>query len=382
MTEGADDRARPFEPAEPDLPPDLAHDLRPGPLLLQGQDYFFRSSDTSLDFQERVHRADLVDDGDGDPTPCVLVLARAADMEMNELSLALAERGIRMVRIDADRCLDVALTVYTETPLIEFERWLLRPVLVWRRHFDISAVPADPTTVHGAYVREQWRAVSGWLSGRSDWEQINPVRSSAHLDRLTQLRDAAEFGLRVPRTSVTTLPGRTRPGGGRCIVKTAGHHLLEPEPGELRGLFPRPQDVRRAAEAREPAPVLVQQYLAAEHEIRAFVVGERVIGYRVDKLDPAQLWVDPDSVAVQPVELPEQLTTRLLALCRFWRLQVAAIDLLAVGGEHVFLEVNVNCDWRWFEHRAQDSAVSEAVHSWVAERFEQLADVPLQRWAG
>ncbi|MBQ6643616.1 MAG: hypothetical protein IJH84_21625 [Saccharopolyspora sp.] len=373
MSEGADDLARPFPPA---------HDFRPGPLLLQGQDYFFRSDDASLDFQERMHRADLVDEGDGDPTPCVLVLARAADMEMNELSLALAERDIRMVRIDADRCLEVALTVYTDNPLIEFERWLLRPILVWRRHFDITALPVDPTTVHGAYVREQWRAVSGWLSGRTDWEQINPVRSSSHLDRLTQLRDAAAFGLRVPRTTVTTLPGRNRPGGDNCIVKTAGHHLLEPEPGALRGLFPRPLDIRRSTEGREPAPVLVQQYLEADHEIRAFVVGERVIAYRVDKLDPAQLWVDPDSVVVERVELPSDLITKLLALCRYWRLDVAAVDLLAVRGEHVFLEVNVNCDWRWFEHRAQDGAVSAAVHSWVAERFEYLsAAAPLPGWS-
>ena len=136
MTEGAaDDFAHPFGPTTGPA----AADFRPGPLLLQGQDYFFRSADTSLDFQERVHRADLVDDGDGDPIPCVLVLARAADMEMNELSLALAERNIRMVRIDADRCVDVALTVYTDNPLIELERWLLRPIMVWRRHFDITA---------------------------------------------------------------------------------------------------------------------------------------------------------------------------------------------------------------------------------------------------
>ena len=39
-------------------------------------------------------------------------------MEMNELSIALAERGIRLARIDVDRCLDLALTIYTDTPLI------------------------------------------------------------------------------------------------------------------------------------------------------------------------------------------------------------------------------------------------------------------------
>jgi hypothetical protein len=347
--------------------------LRPTPMLLQGQDYFFRSSDTPLDFQERMFRADLVADAPGDPVPCVLVLARAADMEMNELSLALAEHDIRMVRIDADRCLDLALTIYTDTPLIEFQRWLLRPVMVWRRHFDIAALPVDPTTVHGAYVREQWDAVANWLACRDDWAQVNAVRTTEHLDRLTQLQGAADVGLRVPRTAVTTMPGRSRPGGGRCIVKTAGHHLLEPEPGALRGLFPQPLDIRRTSEAREPAPVMVQQYLDADRELRVFVIGDRAIGFRVQKLDPAQLWVDPDSVVVERAEVPDDLVDRLLALCRRWRLDVAGFDLLGVGADWVFLEVNVNCDWRWFEHRADCTEVSTAVHDWVRSRFAELA---------
>lgn len=346
---------------------------RPTPLLLQGQEYFFRSPHTSLDFQERMHRAGMVSDTDGDPVACVFVLARAADMEMDELSLALAEHNIRMVRIDADRCLDTALTIYTDVPLVEYERWLLRPVLLWRRHFDMTALPVDPTTVHGSYVREQWQAVAHWLASRTEWEQVNQVRALDHLDRLTQLSGAAAFGLKVPRTAVTTRPGRARPGGGSCIIKTAGHHLLEPDPGALRGLFPRPLEVSRAGEAaQEPAPVIVQQYLPAEWELRVFVIGEQVVGYRVEKLDPAQLWVDPEAVRVSRTSVPDGLCAKLLALSRHWRLQVAAFDLLAIDGDFVFLEVNVNCDWRWFEHRAGCTAVSDAVHEWVRQRFSVL----------
>ncbi|WP_083267901.1 ATP-grasp domain-containing protein [Lentzea guizhouensis] len=342
------------------------------PLLLQGQDYLFRSPPKCLDFQEQVHRLGMVDEGDGNPQPCVLVLARAADMEMNELSIALAERGIRMARIDADRCVDLPLSVYTDQPLIELDRWLLRPLLVWRRHFELSAIPVEPGTLAGAYAVDQWASVANWLSSRSDWAHVNPSRFSTHLDRLTQLSDAAAFGLRVPRTAVTTRPGRTRPGGGHCIVKTAGRHLLEPRPGVQHGLFPRPLETSRASDAPEPAPVIVQEYVPSDTELRVFVVGERCIAYQVDKLDPAQLWVDPDAVRVTPTSVPTSLSDRLLALARHWRVQVAAFDLLVTGRDHVFLEINVNCDWRWFEHRAGDNSVSAAVHDWVALRFKEL----------
>ncbi|RJQ71706.1 hypothetical protein D5S17_27865 [Pseudonocardiaceae bacterium YIM PH 21723] len=341
-------------------------------MLLQGQDYFYRASDVCLDFQERVHQLDLAP-LHGEPIPCVLVLARAADMEMNELSLALAEREIRMVRIDADRCVDIALTVHTDTPLIELDQWLLRPLLVWQRHFDLTALPVDPRNVSGAYAVDQWRAVSGWLSGRRDWAHVN--EQGRELGRLTQLSDAVRVGLKVPRTAVTTRPGRNRPGGGPCIVKTAGHHILEPSPGAMYGLFPRPLDTNRSADVPEPAPVIVQQYLQAEYELRVFVVDGQVIGYRVDKRDPAQLWVDPEAVDVTPTEVPDDLARRLLALARSWGLSVAAFDLLMVRGEPVFLEVNTNCDWLWFEQRAGGSAVSDAVFDWVARRFAELSSV-------
>lgn len=353
-------------------PPEAVRPVKPTPLLLQGQDYIFRSPAKNLDFQEQVHRLGMVDEGDGSPVPCVLVLARAADMEMNALSIALAERGIRMARVDADRCVDLPLTVYTDAPLLELDRWLLRPMLVWRRHFELSALQVEPGTLAGAYAVDQWGAVANWLSTRGDWAHVNPARATAHLDRLTQLSDAASFGLAVPRTAVTTRPGRTRPGGGRCIVKTTGRHLLEPRPGMQHGLFPRPLETSRSGDVPESAPVIVQEYVPSDTELRVFVVGERTLAFQVDKLDPAQLWVDPEAVRVTPVDVPARLSDRLLALARHWRLQVAAFDLLVSGGDHVFLEVNVNCDWRWFEHRAQDERVSEAVHEWVAARFKEL----------
>jgi hypothetical protein len=344
----------------------------PTPMLLQGQDYVLRTDAAPLDFQERVHALDLVDEGDGTPEPCVLVLARSTDMECNELSIALAERGVRMARLDVDRCLDLSLTVYADRPLIELGRFVLRPLLVWRRHFELAALPADPGTLYGAYVADQWRSVVDWMTSRTDWAQVNNVASARRLDRLTQLTDAAAFGLRTPRTVVTTQPGRHRPGGGRCIVKTTGRHLVEPTSGVQHGLFPRPLETRRAGLAREPAPVLVQEYLAAEHELRVFVVDQQVIAYRVDKMDPAALWLDPEAVEVRRTELDPALAETLRTLTRYWRLDVVAIDLLVVQGEPVFLEVNLNCDWQWFEYRSGQPDVSPAVATWVASRFAQL----------
>ena len=133
---------------------------------------------------------------------------------------------------------------------------------------------------------------------------------------------------------------------------------------------------------REPAPVLVQQYLESDGELRVFVVGNRTIAFRVRKLDPAQLWVDPESVLVEQVDPPEELADKLLELCGSWGLDVAGFDLLRVADDWVFLEVNVHCDWQWFEHRAETSEVSDAVHAWVKRRFDDLAASVAGEWSG
>ncbi|HEX3647737.1 MAG TPA: hypothetical protein VHV49_04875, partial [Pseudonocardiaceae bacterium] len=201
----------------------------------------------------------LLDDADSDGArPCVLVLARSTDVELTELSAVLAQRGVRVARIDADRCLDLSLTVYPDAPLVELDTAMLRPVLVWRRRFEPAALPVDPGTLYGAYVVDQWSSVADWITARTDWSGVNAGRP---VDRLTQLADAARFGLAAPRTVVTTQPARHRPGGGTCVVKTTGHELVEPVAGRQHVLAPRPLDPRLGGGRPEPAPVIVQQYL-------------------------------------------------------------------------------------------------------------------------
>jgi hypothetical protein len=246
---------------------------------------------------------------------------------------------------------------------------MLRPLLVWRRHFEPAALPVDPGTLYGAYVVDQWRSVADWLTARTDWCGVNANRS---VDRLTQLADAARFGLAAPRTVVTTQPTRHRPGGGTCVVKSSGRHLVEPVSGRRHGLVPQPLDPRLGGARPEPAPVIVQQYLPSDHELRVFVVGDRVIGYRVDRSDPHQLCIDPATVRVSETRVDRSLADTLRALARYWRLDVVAFDLLVGDGPPVFLAAGTHCDWRWCEHLSGEPAVSAAVADWVAARFEEL----------
>jgi hypothetical protein len=345
-------------------------------LLLGEQSHVEKLSSQCLDFQERmvefgVRREALGDD----PVPAVLLMTRAADAEMDELSLLLAERGVRVARLDSDRCADVRLTMAGDGVRMELGGVPFAPRLVWRRHFDLDAIPRSDDALTRAHLRNQWDPLSRWAVTRRDWDVLN--RGVSTLDRLGQLAHARRCGFTTPRTVVGNRLGRAAEliGGDRFVVKTFGSHWLETAPGELHGLFPRTfsrEELTRAPD--EPAPVMVQEYVAARDELRIFVIEDRLIGFRVAKKSAEQLWTDPDDVAVEPTEIPEKLHHSLRLLAAAMRLDVAAFDLLVVGDDHVFLEVNVSGDWNWFERRGGGpAAIPAAVTDLVVRRFEEAA---------
>jgi hypothetical protein len=345
----------------------------PFPVLLRGSRYSCTLNRESVDFQSRmfefgVSRAPSA----SAPVPCILVLTRAADSEINELSLTLAARDVRLARIDSDRSLDVLLTALDGDRRFELTGEPLEPRLVWLRHFDLEAIPRTGTAAEDSYARTQWHGFLSWVIARGDWRLVN--RPVWELDRLTQLAGAREAGLTVPRSVVTTEPCRaldvlTGSRGG-YMIKPIGDHWLEPEPGSLVGIFP--QHVTQAqlgASGPEFAPILVQEFVESRYELRVFVVGDETASFRIEKRSAEDVWTDPASVGIRQCNPPEKLLTTLRRLAAGWALGVAAFDVLVTDDDYVFLEVNVNGDWQWFESRAACDPVSQSVIRYISKFF-------------
>jgi Glutathione synthase/Ribosomal protein S6 modification enzyme (glutaminyl transferase) len=331
------------------------------PLLLRGPRFRTRSPRRSCDFQQRVGRPET-DHGDG-PTPCVVLLTRAADREADALSVHLAAAGVPLVRFDCDRAPGTGVT-YELGAALDVAGVRTRPLVVWSRYFTPASIPADAADPRLAgYLRGQW---AGWRDLLIGLRGARVVNRAGVPGRITQLDVAADAGLRVPATVVTSTPAAAAaalPGAGPVIVKSLGDHYVESAPGVLDGVFAR--TIGRAELAREPgaegAPVIVQEAVAARAEWRVYVVGGRFHTFASAPHAASAPFVVAELVPVRLIDTPAAIRGPLTELVHRWQLDVVAFDLLDTPDGPVFLEANAACDWLWLERATSTRVVTDAV---------------------
>jgi glutathione synthase/RimK-type ligase-like ATP-grasp enzyme len=234
---------------------------------------------------------------------------------------------------------------------------------VWYRRWpSASADHVDPEMA--AFVRAEagaalamlWQALEDrfWMS----W----PFAIQAAEEKAGQLTRAHRFGLATPRTTITSDPTQIealldesgprlaakRIGGGRTMdgfvfTTVVDRALLEAHRDEI-----------------DVCPVLVQEYVPKQVEIRAAVVGETVFAAEIHSQGDERTRHDLRAGGLHLFdtpharhELPVSVAEALVALTRSYGLTFSAPDLiLTPEGEYVFLDLNPNGQWGWIENLA------------------------------
>src|SRR5262249_4328668 len=120
-------------------------------------------------------------------------------------------------------------------------------------------------------------------------------------------------------------------------------------------------------------PVLLQELIAKEYEIRATVVGTRIFAIRINsqaadstKLDWRRDQIRSDMYSV--LQLPDIEQQRIIKLHTRMGLFYGAYDFIVDReGQLVFLEVNPSGQWLWLEH-ATGAPISLELATALAKR--------------
>lgn len=222
-----------------------------------------------------------------------------------------------------------------------------RPAAVWVRH-----VPPRPSGPRDSQ-HDISRAEVSWFDRLKHLQQAAAMNfPGIEPPPAQQLMDADRLGVRTPRTLFTTdiAAAWSELATSPIVVKVPGPRWTEPT---THPTVVTRMDELPAWAGSPPAGLAVQEYVRHVRELRVYFHNGGVCALQVDKPDAASVWTNPAEVSVTPVKCETGLEHVVQLLSAEWGLRFAAFDFLETeGGDFVFLEVNVDGDWLYFERRA------------------------------
>jgi hypothetical protein len=263
----------------------------------------------------------------------------------------------------------------------------VRPTVAWIRNASarfISANGVGPAAARPLSV-ESW---SNFLTQIAAVAAVAiPGREPGHVAALV---DAARLGVSTPRTVVAVGAGHPadanrvegagrRAGAAKTVVKALGPHFFGPSRDPTDGYFA--QVVNGSGDLPEwvddRTPVLAQEYVEHVEEFRVYYLNGAICAFVVDKPSPASIWTAPERVRVSQAACPARLVEVVRTLAAAWHLTFGAFDLLVTPhGEPVFLEVNTDGDWLWFERKARWGGVTFMAAAMLRELHVRAVGAP------
>lgn len=301
--------------------------------------------------------------------PTVVVVSRRSDDHARAVLDALRRRRARAVLLDTARFpqrLGLRLALgglggrpgwngrLKGRPTLDLDPASVRAVW-WRR--------PDPFVLPGRVRGRRWGGVycacdsamaAFWSAFEALWVN-DPAADEAAEAKPLQLALARRTGLAVPRSCITNDPAAAR---AFILERPTGETIHKNVTSAIAiGRNTRVARIGdRALLASLPhLPLLFQERVRAEADVRVTVVGDQLFATEIDfpRAHPVLDWRSALRRArFRSVELPGDLEQRLRRLVRALGLVYAAIDLRRrEDGEHVFLEVNPSGQFRFVEER-------------------------------
>jgi glutathione synthase/RimK-type ligase-like ATP-grasp enzyme len=205
----------------------------------------------------------------------------------------------------------------------------------------------------------------------------NPISTAVSNLKIRNLAVAAKLGFRIPKTIVTNVPEEAHSfldsvAPARLIYKPLTYYYEE---GGI-AVFTTAVCSEKLHERERnihAAPIMLQELVEKEYEIRATVLGVEVHAVRINSQIDADTALDwrRDQLRTdmyEIIELSDQDSRRIVELQREFGLAYGAYDFIVDKSEElIFLEVNPSGQWLWLEH-ATSIPISRAVATLLASK--------------
>jgi glutathione synthase/RimK-type ligase-like ATP-grasp enzyme len=229
---------------------------------------------------------------------------------------------------------------------------------VWYRRPLPPVVPAKlEPALHKFATDECLDFIRGlWYSLECQWvSHPDSIKRAEH--KVYQLFMAHRLGLPIPRTLVSNDPDAIREFESTCskgvIAKAVFMGFIDNPP---RNIFTSPitSGDLQDDDSLRVAPVIFQEKVKKECDIRVTVIGEEVFATQIKTNLPESMpdWraSDPSSLIHSRHVLPSEIEGQCRQLLKVLGLSFGAIDLaIDLDGSYIFFEINPNGQWAWLE---------------------------------
>lgn len=236
---------------------------------------------------------------------------------------------------------------------------------------DIAAVYARPlspvddgTAVEARHSRRLLEVLSEWLDVADAIVVNRPSRMHSNTSKPYQMQLAAEVGFEVPETLITSDPEEAlefRHRHGDIIFKSISG---------IRSIVTRLDEARaRDLYKLRSLPTQFQAYVPGV-DVRVHVIGSSVIAteIRTRATDYRYARAEGASVALRPIDLPDDIAQRCLAAAKTLGLSFCGIDLrVRPDGVPVCLEINPMPGYSYFESET-GQAISTALIDFLIDK--------------
>ncbi len=251
-------------------------------------------------------------------------------------------------------------------------------VMWWRRPQPFSlSESVSGLDDRGFALGECAAAISGlWSCVDATWVN-DPDRDEAASRKMWQLKVAAELGLRVPRTCMTSSPRRA----AEFVSSEPGAVIFKPfggSPTTWRETRPVLDADLALLESVQYAPVIFQEAIRGGRDVRVTVVGDQLFPALIVAGESAYEFdfrLETGRTEMAPHLLPDPIANILRKLMRTFGLIYGAIDLrLSPEGEYVFLEINPAGQWLFVE-LATGQTITAALADLLATADREFAEI-------
>lgn len=297
----------------------------------------------------------------------ILLVTNRQDLTTDFIVLELQRRGLPYFRLNTEALGEAEVRIGFGSAgdwSIDLGDRILSGVNIQAAYFrrpgapEIDAAVLDPG--ERTYCTGEWGAVLKTLYSRLEPRWLSaPSAILTAEDKPRQLLAALDLGFKVPETLVTNAftSATAFLAGPPAIAKPLREARIEGDRETVIFTSRVETLAARDAPAFKAAPLILQREVPKRADVRVTVVHDRVFAVSIGSQSHEETTVDWRRGAVMelahtPIDLPEPIERRCVALVKGLNLGFGAIDLVwGQDGDFWFLEVNPNGQWAWIENR-------------------------------